>query len=504
MARANRWIWERFELDYTSRHGPLRRSKRYVYGVSGLIPLLWLLYMSFADDRAPYSSGPMSAGHVTLADDCSACHVDELRFIRFRYVRDADKTLAMNAACLNCHGSTIGHDLSTKTAWHQLKQPADDAPERILACSSCHVEHRGARRLVDMDDRQCVGCHRDLEALAGIDGVRIEPRIETFNPTDGRAAHPEFRPLSEPDAARIKFNHAVHLRPEGLVDRRPDGTRKKYLLACFDCHRAGLSELDWRFGEPELHEDGGRASADSEPDLQEAYMRPIRYSLHCSGCHRHRLSRRFPLGTEEKELEVPHRRPQTIRTVLSGQLTVYINRKPIREIVREINRWMKKTNRPLPQLTPESSRAEIDLRILDWVKGHVSVCEDILYGAGRVCADCHEVEPATEDGAVPVIAQTNIPRRWMTHASFNHERHRVVDCIECHAGVRTKSDTADVMLPGIDVCRRCHAAREGVGASAVAGVSDRCVLCHSFHRPPTHGVHRPGVAIDRLRSAQGG
>ena len=48
----------------------------------------------------------------------------------------------------------------------------------------------------------------------------------------------------------------------------------------------------------------------------------------------------------------------------------------------------------------------------------------------------------------------------------------------------------DILLPGIDNCRSCHAPAKFVAGVAQAGVNHDCVECHSYHHgdQPFQGV----------------
>ncbi len=67
-----------------------------------------------------------------------------------------------------------------------------------------------------------------------------------------------------------------------------------------------------------------------------------------------------------------------------------------------------------------------------WVAERVAESEQLLYG--KTCKQCHSLSFAP--GAVlPVVAKSNITPRWMPHANFNHDRHEMVACTECHAAL---------------------------------------------------------------------
>ena len=106
------------------------------------------------------------------------------------------------------------------------------------------------------------------------------------------------------------------------------------------------------------------------------------------------------------------------------------------------------------------------------------------------CLFCHE--PIEKKAAKPeedeVVADTNIPPRWLNHAIFNHETHRVVECESCHANARTSEKTSDVLLPGIKNCQQCHNHKEA---------RMDCIECHIYH-DKTHQMQDRTVPIEDL------
>jgi predicted CXXCH cytochrome family protein len=81
-------------------------------------------------------------------------------------------------------------------------------------------------------------------------------------------------------------------------------------------------------------------------------------------------------------------------------------------------------------------------------------------------------------------------KRWFTHSEFSHKAHiratkaastaeNKNPCETCHSPALAASkstQTADVLLPGIDVCQECHTSA-GKARSA-------CVTCHTYHLRP--------------------
>ena len=118
MVRKRRVLWESFRLDYFRRLPTYRLSKRWLSVACAAIAALWIGLAAARDDQAIYSSGSMSAGHEQLADRCSVCHEVPYRGLTF-LVNGQQKDLAMNEACLKCHGHRIGFHSESMTAVHQ-------------------------------------------------------------------------------------------------------------------------------------------------------------------------------------------------------------------------------------------------------------------------------------------------------------------------------------------------------------------------------------------------
>lgn len=506
MARSRRDLWDTWNLDYFNALPTYRWCKRYFSYAAALAAAAWIAAAVWRGDETPYSSGPISVGHVAFADDCMRCHTPGRGY--FHFLDDA-KPRALNKNCLVCHGLTIAYDPLTRAARHQIATPgpvqdvaaSDGSEGSVLACSGCHTEHRGYQRLVDMSDQQCVQCHADLKRHTS--DLHYDESISSFHEhtRDPEQSHPEFQLLRNktPDPGRIRFNHRQHLKPEKPI-LGPDN--RHYRLRCDDCHRAGDSSLTWRFGHDAPHSSSRSAVAPSEPHLQRNYMDPINYSLHCAACHK------LAVGLHTDQLRgdettprgaVPHSTPAAIRTYLRGQLIAYVN-----DPDRPAPPPGAKERTPLPKFADKTKQQAERLK-LEWIEREVRRIEFLLYGQeDHACRHCHEIRPP-EPGdatALPSVVKPDIPRRWFTSASFSHERHKALpgpplqstgwaNCVECHESVLESTKTSDVLLPGIDRCRKCHAPRTRGDGVTLGGVSHSCVFCHTYHRPPARPAEPP-------------
>jgi hypothetical protein len=81
-----------------------------------------------------------------------------------------------------------------------------------------------------------------------------------------------------------------------------------------------------------------------------------------------------------------------------------------------------------------------------------------------------------------------------------------VKCDECHEGARGSSKTKDLLLPGIETCRKCHGPAEtpSVSTGFAGGVDDSCVECHRYHDGdhPRRGNGARALGPDALKTIQ--
>jgi hypothetical protein len=80
--------------------------------------------------------------------------------------------------------------------------------------------------------------------------------------------------------------------------------------------------------------------------------------------------------------------------------------------------------------------------------------------------------PAT--GMLPKIEPARTTTRWLPHARFDHDAHRGFSCTGCHEMALTSKEASDVLVPGIENCKTCHAPGPDHAES-------RCFECHTYH-----------------------
>lgn len=422
--RTTKTLARRMDLQYFKGPHPFRRWRLWLSILVPVLALGWLLSQHASSEKI-YSSGPLSASHAAFGKKCSTCHVSEGRTFH-KEVTDR--------ACLACHDAPAHHP-----------EKASFTP----SCGSCHVEHKGSAKLANTMDLGCTECHSSLGAHVKNASTTFVSNIAGFD-----AHHPEFAVLrlKAMDPGTIKLNHARHLAA-GLA-----GPQGPVQLECSDCHRPSGMEGKWPYA--------GQAGLPGEIPIPvrlsaRAYMVPIRYSDQCAGCHTKDLQ--FDKRFSES---VPHDRPEVVQAFLVQKYSEYFSTHPgaVAEPISPERMLPGKFSSSMP---PPKSREQ-------WVVLQVELSGRILWGKG--CKLCHTVLSAGS-GSLPRIAPSSTPVRWLQHAEFDHEAHRLLTCTSCHEKSPTSQQTADVLIPGIASCRNCHQ-QAGPQHDAASG---RCSECHVYH-----------------------
>jgi len=107
-----------------------------------------------------------------------------------------------------------------------------------------------------------------------------------------------------------------------------------------------------------------------------------------------------------------------------------------------------------------------------------TVASDAEVNASRKnrCTMCHELTPEGDQLApIRSVGESLLPSARFTHVP--HVSAGAGNCETCHHGIRTSASARDVNLPGIDLCRTCHA--PGRQAAQTSG----CESCHTYHVP---------------------
>jgi predicted CXXCH cytochrome family protein len=382
-------------------------------------------------DDSFWLSGPLASAHYNTSKRCETCHRKPFQRVR-------------NAACLSCHAGVGRHFPASTGIVTDLES---------ARCASCHAEHNEPETLLRRDDALCAQCHEDIAAVAGT-------KSTTRNASDFHDDHPPFRislltppstdeerrmgtwpvlrlALDRPGLAehsRLKFSHKVHLDAAGI-----DGPEGSQVLKCVDCHR---------------------------PQADGRRMLPVTMEGHCASCHRLDFDPAFPDAT------VPH----GDASVVLRRLVEYYSRSYLEQYPDPLATAAPARRVDVPSRVPDARERA---RLLQKARDRAfEVARDLM--ERRSCHDCHEVGK-TGDARDPWrVAPVRLTSEWMPAAHFSHARHETAlsSCDKCHAALHS-DDAADVLMPGIGVCRECHGGGRHGGGEAL--VQSGCTLCHGFH-----------------------
>ena len=403
-------------------------------------------------DDGQWDSGPLHPSHLAIGDDCSACHGTP-----FKMVPDEK--------CVACHNSVSHHVDTTK---HTL--PALEATR----CASCHKEHNEPSALIRRDQAHCVECHADIAAkVSGTPALR--------NVGDFGDDHPQFRvtmlhpqgtgqdttwetvrlgldEASTKERSNLKFPHSTHISSKGIKSPKGD-----VVMVCADCHR---------------------------PDPSGAYMQTVNMEEHCASCHR------LEFDPADPQRQVPHGNPDVVvRTLQEYYARLYL----LNQVSPRGGAPHRDARRPGSINIPPEGRS----LALTWAQSRANDAASDLFER-RVCKDCHVISIKQDPKHLSPwqVNPVRLTRVWLPKSFFEHDRHTTYDCVECHGkegsdGRKhvTSKDSADVLLPRIEVCRDCHG-----GENASNMLASTCIDCHRFHIPGLD-VMKPWVAGARRREA---
>jgi hypothetical protein len=478
--RTTKKLAQRIDLNYFKRPTPLKRAKFWLSLLLPLFALLWLAERTFFKDSRVYSSGRLSEPHAVLEKECAACHVK---------TAGAFSAKVADNACLDCHDGPAHHD--AKIA----------APN----CATCHLEHRGRINVRAASNEACAECHENLRSAART--LHYAVNIRSFE--DG---HPEFAALRPVDGfpahdpATIKLNHAIHIKP---IRQGPNGPLVQ--LECADCHRN--YGATWRFAlsqyppltDYQLHRDMPIDNLPFPPPTlhplapsnHRERLWPVQFAYACSGCHLLSFDKRFDEG-------VPHDKPEVVHVFLLKKFREYIAAHP---------REVRVVRDPSRDLTGKSLPPEV--RVLtseQWVIERTADAEVLLWR--KTCVQCHLLSARSSDGEAPSqnaprlrtaednrpvlrplreIVPAYIAQGWMAHAKFDHDSHRGFSCVSCHAKALTSTESSDILLPGIETCKKCH-------APGPEHAESRCFECHTYHDWSNRKEVTPKFTVPALRT----
>jgi hypothetical protein len=440
------------DLDYFLRARRWGRGWRWLLVGTLLLSAAGVVAALALGRRSAFQSRPVSAAHASFNQDCGQCHVEGFRTLDRLGRLDAGVRAVPDSACTRCHSGPVHHETQVG--------------ER--ACASCHKEHRGHEALARVADGHCTDCHADLRRNDG-QAPAFDPHVSGF--AAGR--HPEFRLFASGeihDPGTVRFNHAVHLAEEGVLDADPK-ERRRVRLECQSCH---------------------------QPDATGRLMQPIRYEKHCQSCHplgvqlvgEWKEPKLAELAAQFNRTPAPHPAPggsaQVVRGVIHDQLTRFI-------LGAGHEGFLRPGAAPPDEdgLLAPPRAAPLNREQFAWVNSQQVEIERLLFDGPGGCRYCHQEKttPDARPDGLPEYLPAKISERWFAHAAFDHKSHQMLACTECHDAPASRT-SADVLLPRVDTCRKCH----GAGRAR-----DDCVGCHTYHDHAGRAAFRGRMTIDAAK-----
>jgi hypothetical protein len=466
------WI----ELDYHQRQRWLRRWQTWLTVGTFVVGIVLVLgYMLTPSWSQSIQAGPLSTTHAMFSNDCTQCHTRP--FATAQRLLNPSAITVDDSACEKCHAGPLHNQYLVLES---------------RRCAECHHEHHGRDRLARVNDSECTSCHQDIQQHSRTGKDSPFGNVRGFPPP----AHPPLKLSSDKghpvtkngeDRGKLFFNHKAHLNNDRVVLGGDQGTTR--LLDCIDCHRTDEGRI--------VAGDNGKPPRfellQEQPRVDEAgrYMQPIRYEKHCKACHpiSVQLTGVFE-GKDTRKAEdwfrqqaLPHpgrgQTAETVRGVIQDRLF---------DLLREYPGLAHEGDDagaiPGPLVDPLEPRWRWVRKNMDqagefvfW-KAQARQVADQQFQLSGGCRLCHHMERPVNANAVPIVVPPNLPERWWVHSRFNHEPHRMMECIGCHADAPNSKETSDVLLPkDLDVCQKCHSA--AARGSAVA--RHDCTECHQYH-----------------------
>ena len=436
--RTTKKLAQRIDLNYFKRRTPLKHARFWLSMGVPILGLLWIVGHGISNDHRVYSGGSLSRAHAVLEKECAACHVRQA---------GAFSAKAADSACLGCHDGPAHHA-------SQIARPG---------CRTCHAEHRGRAEIAAASDQACATCHADLGKSRP--DTRYASRIHSL-----QKGHPEFVALRQiadipaGDSATIKLNHSVHMKP---IRRGPNGLLVN--LECGNCHRPTRVEADLTYSDAkyraatvsydpsdEVLPIRAESLSGPKPMSGRERMAPVKFANACAGCHLLTFDKRFDEGA-------PHDKPEVVHAFLLKKFQEYIAAHPSE---------LRVTSDPAEELGGKPTRPQVRvLTLSQWVTERMAEAEELLWR--KTCKQCHTLT-ISGDRSLPQVAAANVKTQWMPHARFDHDAHRGFTCVSCHAKALTSTETSDILLPGIAICKTCH-------APGPDHADSRCSECHTYH-----------------------
>ena len=415
--------------------------------------LAWPVW-SFLNQRAEdggvhgdsaWISGPLSASHQFLEDNCTACHTEP-----FVAVRDA--------ACVDCHTGIHDHADLVRLArarpgldgWGRfqlaVKETFGVTPGR---CVDCHTEHEGPQQMPFTPQRFCADCHADLSERL--------PDAAIGDAGDFGRSHPQFQPL-----VLTRWDGERPVTERVPLDRNP--TENSNLKFPHDLHlapRGGVAQMAARLAPAHGFGDGLDCADCHVPTPDGVRFQPVDMEEDCGMCHSLAFDR---VGDTVRTLR--HGAPDQ---VVADLREYYSGRVP---------RWpaeLSERARRRPGLMSQVGGAMQYARAQAGAGVAATRAIRAVFSPGGACYDCHQVEAPASGSLDFEIAPVAFPTRYLLNGWFDHRAHTQTECSVCHDAGQSNA-ASDLLIPGLESCRTCHG-----GESASADVPSSCAMCHDYH-----------------------
>ena len=442
----------------------------------------------YAPDEV-WSTGTLSNAHASLSNNCGACHQQA-------FVSVTDNS------CKACHVPAALPDHAAPARMATGRQAeggvmgaahtAFNLPQG--RCTSCHKEHEGEATVMTVAESFCTDCHAGLNSRLTDTAVANVP---------GWAKHPDFRAalVSVPSAEKPLFSRTL------LTGAR----EVSGLIYPHDIHQSTINAVANMARKQRLPVGGGGALPCNychTSDQGKVRFKPIDMEANCGACHDLAFARDG--GTVRT---LPHGKPAQVAGIIRDfYLSQAVSPRPG---VQRIS-----FDRRLPGPVAQAGNAQLRLSGVGDASARAQAAVATIFtgkglGGKGICNDCHVVG---DNGAADItrrfaIAPVSLNDHYLPQGQFPHGKHLTFNgktgeaaCTACHTGVLKSKVSADVLIPGVAVCRQCHGAPAKTLLSTAVKAGDSCDTCHVYHEPAAafgaapagHGA-RPRFAAGRSR-----
>jgi predicted CXXCH cytochrome family protein len=191
---------------------------------------------------------------------------------------------------------------------------------------------------------------------------------------------------------------------------------------------------------------------------------------HCSDCHS------LAFATSDNTVRnLPHGEPEEVRETLEdfylAQATqLLLGDQPAGVLERQLSAEARARRERLRAQAFADAQRNTDAMI------------QRIFSEDGVCTKCHENEDpamreALANGELPDFTPVRLTSQYHPMAFFNHAAHETgdINCSTCHKA-EVSSESADVLMPSITVCRACHD-----DTSGRTSIASDCLTCHAYH-----------------------